>query len=88
MIPVTQQVREPCAFKPDDLVKLKSGGPVMTVDHIIGQVHDTPIIVTVDESLRLRGFSNGDLVCIWYEGRDLKVEPFSAELLEPVSPSA
>jgi hypothetical protein len=63
---------------------LKSGGSVMTVHHLIGQMHEPPIIETVDESLRLRGFSDGDLVCVWYVGLELKVEPFSAELLERV----
>ena len=80
-----QKVPEPGRFKPDELVRLKSGGPVMTVHHAIGQMHEPPIIVTVDEALRLRGFSDGDLVCVWYEGLELKVEPFSAELLEPVA---
>ncbi len=80
-----QKVPVPCRFKPDELVRLMSGGPVMTVHHTIGQVQEPPIIVTVDQSLRLRGFSDGDLVCIWYEGLELKVEPFSAELLEAVT---
>ncbi|HTH46012.1 MAG TPA: hypothetical protein VMB21_00745 [Candidatus Limnocylindria bacterium] len=57
----------------------------MTVHHLIGQMHEPPIIETVDESLRLRGFADGDLVCIWYEGLELKMEPFSAELLESVT---
>ena len=57
----------------------------MTVHHRIGEMDEPPIIKTVDESLRLRGFSDGDLVCIWYEGQELKVEPFSAELLDPTT---
>lgn len=85
MIAVAKNFSEPCRFKPDDLVRLKSGGPVMTVHHRIGQPHDLPILQTVDESLRLRGFSDGDLVCVWYEGQELKVEPFSAELLDPTT---
>jgi uncharacterized protein YodC (DUF2158 family) len=71
-------------FKPDDLVRLKSGGPVMTMHHRIGQMHEPQIIETVDQALRLRGFSDGDLVCLWYEGLELRVEPFPVELLERV----
>ena len=49
-----------------DLVQLKSGGPRMTVKRIVGQGLDTWQGKTNEQVLKIQGYKDGDLVCIWF----------------------
>lgn len=72
-------------FMTGDIVRLKSGGPNMTVQRLIGGKGSHPMIGTVDESLKLRGCKEGDPVCQWFVGRELKSDAFRYESLEHVT---
>ncbi len=54
-----------------DLVQLKSGGPRMTVKRIIGQGLDTWQGKTNEQVLKIQGYKDGDMVCIWFEENKL-----------------
>lgn len=71
-------------FKPGDVVRLKSGGPNMTVQRLVG-VSDHQAIKLVDNYLRAKGCKDGDPVCQWFVGADLKSESFTKETLELVA---
>ena len=59
-------------FLKGQVVRLKSGGPVMTV---VGRAH----------LLSGPGFSN-ELKCTWFDGADLKEADFDEALLESTGP--
>lgn len=54
-------------FGPGDIVRLKSGGPDMTVQEEVGSV---------------RGEDSGKYWCQWFAGRSLQRGQFRAESLE------
>jgi uncharacterized protein YodC (DUF2158 family) len=64
-----------------DIVQLKSGGPKMTVQRIIGSDRTNFGIIASDEYLKLRGFADGDVICQWFEGNSLKDGTFKAASL-------
>jgi uncharacterized protein YodC (DUF2158 family) len=68
-----------------DMVELKSGGPKMTVKRIVGQGLDTWQGKTNEQVLKIQGYKDGDLVCIWFEGNKLNEGVFPLETLQKVS---
>ncbi len=67
-----------------DLVQLKSGGPRMTVKRIIGQSLDTWQGKTNEQVLKIQGYKDGDMVCIWFEENKLNEGVFPVEALQKV----
>jgi uncharacterized protein YodC (DUF2158 family) len=61
-----------------DLVQLKSGGLRMTVKRIVGQGK------TNEQVLKIQGYKDGDLVCIWFEENKLNKGIFALETLQKV----
>jgi uncharacterized protein YodC (DUF2158 family) len=61
-------------FKRGDLVKLKSGGPAMTVDHAPSDVSG------------FNGEEYGDYKCIWFKGATRDSARFAEHLLEAYTP--
>lgn len=72
-------------FKTGDVVMLKSGGPKMTVQRVLGD-KDDPLPPMVEKALRLQqGTRQGDPVCQWFEGKELKGQSFRSEMLQLVN---
>ncbi len=67
-----------------DLVQLKSGGPRMTVKRIVGQGLDTWQGKTNEQVLKIQGYKDGDMVCIWFEENKLNEGIFPLEALQKV----
>ena len=67
-------------FKVGDVVQLKSGGPSMTVDFIIGEGKRTEKIL--DIQLKNKGFDDGDVRCIWFEKTTKKQDFFKKDALK------
>jgi uncharacterized protein YodC (DUF2158 family) len=65
-----------------DIVQLKSGGPQMTVQRIIGSDSSNLIIKAADEFMKSQGFKEGDVVCQWFNGNKLESGTFKAEGLK------
>ena len=68
-------------LKIGDVVQLKSGGPKMTVQRIIGSDNNNIGLKAGDEFLKLRGFKDGDVICHWFEGSSLRDGTFKIESL-------
>jgi uncharacterized protein YodC (DUF2158 family) len=66
-------------FKVGDVVKLKSGGPEMTVKYIVGTDKAKDFDFTVANYIK------NDVVCRWFENDNLKDAVFSPETLIHVS---
>lgn len=67
--------------KVGDIVQLKSGGPKMTVQRIIGADQQNIGLKAGDEFLKLRGFKDGDVICNWFEASSLRDGTFRIESL-------
>jgi uncharacterized protein YodC (DUF2158 family) len=67
-----------------DIVQLKSGGPQMTVQRIVGSDSSNLIIKAADEFMKTQGFKEGDIVCQWFNGNKLESGTFKAEGLKKV----
>ena len=67
-----------------DVVQLKSGGPKMTIQRIIGFDKNNFGLKAADEYLKMRGFSDGDVVCQWFEGNNLQDGTFKAASLKSI----
>jgi len=74
-------------LKIGDIVQLKSGGPQMTVQRIIGADKAHLMIRAADEFLKTQGFTDGDVVCQWFNGSKLDNGTFKTESLEQKSTS-
>ena len=71
-------------LRPGDVVRLKSGGPKMTVHRLIGDSPNSAFGVGLADEyfIKIKGCRNGDPVCQWFEGADLKSDVFRAEALQ------
>lgn len=67
-----------------DIVQLKSGGPQMTVQRIIGSDNTNLIVKAADEFMKTQGFREGDIVCQWFNGNKLESGTFKMEGLKKV----
>lgn len=65
-------------FKIGDVVQLKSGGPEMTVQNIIGVTTNK----TEAFAYATAGHSHGDLICKWFSGSKLETEVFKAATVD------
>jgi uncharacterized protein YodC (DUF2158 family) len=68
-------------LKIGDIVQLKSGGPKMTVQRILGSDNSNLGLKAADEFLKMRGFKDEDVICQWFEGSSLRDGTFKAESL-------
>jgi len=59
-------------IKIGEIVQLKSGGPKMTVQRIIGQSGDHIGVKAIDEYYKVKGYKEGDVICQWFESNQLK----------------
>lgn len=71
-------------YKVGDVVQLKSGGPQMTIQRILGYNDSNFMIKAADEFMKTQGFTNGDLVCQWFNGNKLESGNFKAESIIPI----
>ena len=69
------------SIKLGDVVQLKSGGPKMTVQRVIGSDQSNLGLKASDEFLKLKGFRDGDVICNWFESSSLKDGTFKIESL-------
>lgn len=67
-------------FKIGDVVQLKSGGPEMTVQNVIGETTNK----TETLAYTTAGHSHGDLVCKWFAGAKLEINIFKATTLDKI----
>ncbi|MBE7172306.1 MAG: DUF2158 domain-containing protein [Williamsia sp.] len=74
------------SIKIGDVVQLKSGGPKMTVQRVIGSDQSNLGLKASDEFLKLKGFRDGDVVCNWFEASSLKDGTFKVEGLNISEP--
>jgi uncharacterized protein YodC (DUF2158 family) len=64
-----------------DIVQLKSGGPKMTIQRVIGDDKSNFGLKATDEYLKIRGFTDGDVICQWFEGDNLRDGTFKISSL-------
>lgn len=71
-------------FKKGQVVRLKSGGPDMTVKTVIGEEKKMPFTL-IDAAWKEReALVDGDVICVWFEGNTSKENGFSVDLLDLV----
>ncbi|WP_319480988.1 DUF2158 domain-containing protein [uncultured Draconibacterium sp.] len=64
------------------VVQLKSGGPEMTINGIIGDANN-PISKTVETGLKMGGYVDGDVYCQWFnESNKLESGCFKPAMLD------
>ncbi len=68
-------------LKMGDVVQLKSGGPKMTIQRIMGSDKSNFGVKAADEFLKLSGYKDGDVICQWFEGNSLRDGTFKTESL-------
>ena len=64
-----------------DIVQLRSGGPKMTIQRVIGTERGNLGLKAADEYLKMRGFMDGDVICQWFEGDNLRDGTFKTASL-------
>ncbi|WP_181309067.1 YodC family protein [Rufibacter sp. XAAS-G3-1] len=67
-------------FNIGDVVELKSGGPKMTIQKIVGKSTDK----MENFALKTAGHSDGDLVCQWFINNKLETNIFKPETLKKI----
>lgn len=69
-------------FKIGDVVYLNSNPELtMTVDFVLGQKTLTEVEVNFAQQMKIAGYEEGDVNCIWFEGTELKEAPFKTKIL-------
>ena len=71
-------------IKVGDVVQLKSGGPKMTVQRVIGTDQSNLGLKASDEFLKLKAFKDGDVICNWFESSSLRDGTFKVESLNHI----
>lgn len=61
-------------LKEGDVVKLNSGGEEMTISYVVGNGNH-------DDMFKLQGFKDGDVVCQWFSGKEVKEKVFKSIVL-------
>lgn len=69
-------------FNTGDIVQLKSGGPKMTIQRIIGDYQENDGLKRADNLIKLSGYKNGDLICQWFNDNKLETGTFNAEMIQ------
>jgi uncharacterized protein YodC (DUF2158 family) len=69
-------------FIKGNVVRLKSGGPDMTIARVLGIEKDNAIIEMADSLILGAGYENGDLICEWFEKTTKKDGVFKASSVE------
>ena len=69
-------------YKIGDVVQLKSGGPKMTVQRIIGDDSATAAHKIQDSALKQAGYRDGDLLCQWFNNDKLESGIFNPAMLD------
>lgn len=59
----------------------------MTVQRLVGD-KSSPMSVMADQHLRAKGLKDGDLICQWFAGNELKSDAFVVGTIEAVNPSS
>lgn len=59
-------------FNKGNVVKLKSGGPEMTITRIIGEEKGNNRVEMADKMILHSGYENGDAICEWFEKTERK----------------
>lgn len=67
-------------FKIGDVIQLKSGGPEMTVQDILGDTTSKQQTV----AYTMAGHSNGELICKWFSGKKLETGIFKPETVDKI----
>lgn len=68
-------------YKVGSVVRLRSGGPDMTIKTIIGKEKKMPFTL-IDAAWKDKGLNDGDPICVWFEGNTSKEDGFSLDLLD------
>lgn len=68
-------------FTIGEIVQLKSGGPKMTIQRIIGDYQENDRLTMADKFLKISGFKDGDLICQWFKDNKLESGTFAAEMI-------
>ena len=66
-------------FNIGDVVILKSGGPKMTVNHVVGVEGSNALL---DKAFAVQGFKKGDVNCEWFDENGSKTKAFKKEVLD------
>jgi uncharacterized protein YodC (DUF2158 family) len=64
-----------------DIVQLKSGGPKMTIQRIIGDYQENDRLKMADNLIKISGYKDGDLICQWFNDNKLETGMFNAEMI-------
>lgn len=67
-------------FEAGMIVKLKSGGPKMTISGIIGD-SENPLNKNLEFSLKVRGANENDIYCIWFDEKNKLEQNFFHPIL-------
>ena len=69
-------------YKVGDVVQLKSGGPKMTIQRIIGDFSDNDRVKMADNFIKISGYKDGDVICEWFAGTKVEAKTFNNEMIE------